>query len=1201
MVEKKISNNKRIFIFLVFTMFLPSIFAWFDYDWDYKQEITITTNSPTPQDYQMLLVLNNSNLGSNFNWSNSCEDILFVKDENILNYWIETCDTISEELFVWVKLEDSISASTSYSFDMFYSNNAAVSLSSPFHTFRQNEIHLATGEWRNAAPVNSQHINNNGNANSLRSTIGLGNFFLHGTSFVTLLSHGDNIHGPDDYYFSRYRFLFIPQTSGSYSFGTNSDDGSEIGMWNYDGLGGGLSTPISLSQTQTRVAHWYGGHGAGTCGSSGTRTTQSLTGGQGYWFDYVMNEWTGGQRAEMCINSGSGWQIVNEANFNNRIFAREYVVNAPTLTNVGTEESYTYLDVQILDPNPFANFYILQNQIFNLEVEVTCIGPQTQSCSNVNIFLREDNSNIPTSSSTPFWTSSSQPQTCNLNSGESCTRTFNVNATGMVGNFYELNLFASSSNIQVEDNFSNNLTLRIIDTNIVSFNQSVFNFLPFIKNSGVSSVNLQVVANIGDNDNVQVNCISGDCSSITTTFSNGINLLEFQTAPISFFCDDSTSGNYSAVYEVTSDFNIYGSQIQINCEVEPVFGPINIEFVNPLPLTISNVRQNNTINIEAELDCEGLCGDIEAYLLFEKSDWWNLSYLYRKEIELTTTVNAPNEYQVLIQLDEISAGVNFNWNNSCNDVRFVRNNILLSYFIEKCDVTNKEALIWIKTDSNFLAGNTYEFFMYYNSNQAVSLSNPFNTFIPNQIHRINGRYANTAPVNSQYIDNNIIANNLRSIIGVNPFTVDGQDYVSFINHGNNPFGLDDYYYSRYRFLFIPQISGTYTFGTSSDDGSEIIRWEGDGYGTGIRTPVSVITATQDIIAEWYGDHAMGTCGVSGNPGSRIINNGDVFWIDYIMNEWAGGQGAQMCINRGFGFQILDVSNFNNEIFARQYITPEPQVNIILEESQFLSTNPNDTPFYSISAQPQICSPIEDGNCIFNWIVNVTGDIGEIYNLSVLAKSSFNVIADSFGSIISINITNSILPEITLFTPINNSKVLAIQNIEFEFYLEDDDVNLTADLFINNIFVDSTICETFTNCSFNRSFLPGIYEWRVEVIDSDFNVVISEQRNLNVLNNYHASLTKSIINVGTNLNLINLSLNNYLNVSSEFKIIEFVESKFNFGSFSLFYDFIYNIISNRIGSVLRWDIVEENSFDFIYSITPNNESSELKNIYIIGFE
>jgi hypothetical protein len=82
------------------------------------------------------------------------------------------------------------------------------------------------------------------------------------------------------------------------------------------------------------VAYWYGGHGAGTCGVSGTINSRSLIAGQGYWIDYMQEEWGGGQLAQMCINiPGVGWTIVDatNANFTNRIFARKYTTPEPVL------------------------------------------------------------------------------------------------------------------------------------------------------------------------------------------------------------------------------------------------------------------------------------------------------------------------------------------------------------------------------------------------------------------------------------------------------------------------------------------------------------------------------------------------------------------------------------------------------------------------------------------------------------------------------------------------------------------------------------------------------------------------------------------------------------------------------------------------------------------------------------------------------
>ena len=87
------------------------------------------------------------------------------------------------------------------------------------------------------------------------------------------------------------------------------------------------------------VAYWYGGHGSGTCGSSGTTGCRDLQAGQGVWIDYAQSEWGGGQLSQMCIKTPtSDWKIVNEGNFPYQLYARKYTNPEPTVT-VGSEQS----------------------------------------------------------------------------------------------------------------------------------------------------------------------------------------------------------------------------------------------------------------------------------------------------------------------------------------------------------------------------------------------------------------------------------------------------------------------------------------------------------------------------------------------------------------------------------------------------------------------------------------------------------------------------------------------------------------------------------------------------------------------------------------------------------------------------------------------------------------------------------------------
>ena len=64
----------------------------------------------------------------------------------------------------------------------------------------------------------------------------------YGTSIVSVINQGENIHGNDDYYTSFYEGYFYVDTAGTWHFSTDSDDASEVCI------------------DDTVVAYWYNGH-----------------------------------------------------------------------------------------------------------------------------------------------------------------------------------------------------------------------------------------------------------------------------------------------------------------------------------------------------------------------------------------------------------------------------------------------------------------------------------------------------------------------------------------------------------------------------------------------------------------------------------------------------------------------------------------------------------------------------------------------------------------------------------------------------------------------------------------------------------------------------------------------------------------------------------------------------------------------------
>lgn len=100
-----------------------------------------------------------------------------------------------------------------------------------------------------------------------------GSVALNHSAYTTLTGAGASVPNSGDYYSLEVTALFIPVETGTYTFGINSDDGSDLF------IGGSF------------VVSYYGGHGM-----SGPMTgTISLTAGTQYSFRARMQEYGGGE------------------------------------------------------------------------------------------------------------------------------------------------------------------------------------------------------------------------------------------------------------------------------------------------------------------------------------------------------------------------------------------------------------------------------------------------------------------------------------------------------------------------------------------------------------------------------------------------------------------------------------------------------------------------------------------------------------------------------------------------------------------------------------------------------------------------------------------------------------------------------------------------------------------------------------------
>jgi flagellin-like protein len=308
------------------------------------------------------------------------------------------------------------------------------------------------------------------------------------------------------------------------------------------------------------------------------------------------------------------------------------------------------------------------------------------------------------------------------------------------------------------------------------------------------------------------------------------------------------------------------------------------------------------------------------------------------------------------------------------DVRFYDSDgvTLFNYWMEA------DGRFWVRVP--YIPSGTKTIYAVYGDPNLSSASSVQNTFIPNQIFVMEGSC--TDATYCGYMDNHAEADVIRTF----PANI-GTLYVDRIDWGSpydgSPFSSNvrDQFYARFRYIFVPDVSGTWYFATDSDDGSELVKSNGDMFGIHEHT----------IIATFYGGHGPSWSTNYNGPISLVKGQG--VWFDYLYEEWYGGEGGRVyALRPGDSWKILNVANFPNMIFARRYVFPEPKVslgneelsftvslNIVLQSgsSYFLRVSSTDVPYFV---------PVEIGKK-YLIVLNATFSDGSTYNYNTAVTAT----------------------------------------------------------------------------------------------------------------------------------------------------------------------------------------------------------------------
>lgn len=134
--------------------------------------------------------------------------------------------------------------------------------------------------------------------------------------------------------------------------------------------------------------------------------------------------------------------------------------------------------------------------------------------------------------------------------------------------------------------------------------------------------------------------------------------------------------------------------------------------------------------------------DIKGALFYDfvNSSWWNESWLYKQEINISVPSGiTPKNLPVLIEINTSNNGTNWNWLSECNSdmnvtrARFINGSETLGdagkldFWIANCSSTDELMLAWIESDQNMTSAG-YVIYMYYGNPTASFESNGTATF-----------------------------------------------------------------------------------------------------------------------------------------------------------------------------------------------------------------------------------------------------------------------------------------------------------------------------------------------------------------------------------------------------------------------------------------------------------------------------------------
>ncbi|MBW2980803.1 carboxypeptidase regulatory-like domain-containing protein [Candidatus Woesearchaeota archaeon] len=237
------------------------------------------------------------------------------------------------------------------------------------------------------------------------------------------------------------------------------------------------------------------------------------------------------------------------------------------------DDAGTY-DVAIRVSDPAGDFdegiiVVNVNNVINFDVTldspldgaVSTTGDVEFNCSAVSYNFDLDNAVLYIYESGALY-ANSQPATV---SGSSDNASFQV--AGINDGNYEWNCLFSDMNGDsafAPANYTLDVSLPVYD---IVWNQTILDLGSAEQGAGALTGNADITA-IGDNTNVTVRCMYGNCTEITDDWVDGTDMIDAEVQTITFTCSDTTIGTHWAQFDVTSDEdNLASPDIDVGCNI----------------------------------------------------------------------------------------------------------------------------------------------------------------------------------------------------------------------------------------------------------------------------------------------------------------------------------------------------------------------------------------------------------------------------------------------------------------------------------------------------------------------------------------------------------------------------------------------------------------------------------------------------------